>query len=177
MKASSAPGSALVLDSAGNVLKFITWLRVGDEYMKILSVQSSATGPEEALVAVSRGLWGSPVTAHPANATALAPVYHASGCYPGGDKNNLRYALDPSREFTAQYVAASYEPGNYDGLWMDCFGSQPFRASNAFGDNMGRYLVNATSGTRYDRAGYVAAQRLLVTHVRTLTAARGATHL
>lgn len=174
--ASTAEGDSSVVDEHGAVQSFLTWLRVADEYMKIVKVTPDAADPEAMTVSVGRGLWGSAVSSHPANATALAPVYHASGCYPTGDGSCLRYAFDPARNWTAEYVAAAYDEG-YDGLWMDCFGAQPFRAADAFGNSMSRYIFDVSGDARLSRAGYVASQKLLVARVRALTARRGATHL
>lgn len=60
---------------------------------------------------------------------------------------------------------------------MDCFGSQPFRAEDAYGEIVAQYMYNATGGVRYGKTGYIEAQAVLSKRVRELTAQRGATHL
>eukprot|EP00937_MAST-01D_sp_MAST-1D-sp2_P000339 g339.t1 len=189
IKASTAPGDATVIDAQGRVTGgYITWLRIGAEFLKITAVEPvpvprarARAGPRagdvQALVTVERGLWGSPPAAHGANASVLAPIYHASGSYPDGDAGHIRYALDPGAPWTADYIAAAYDPGQYDGLWMDCFGDAPFRPSDAWGENMRSYMFNVSGNGRYGKPGYVAAQAALTARVRALTAARGATRL
>ena len=89
LKASTAPGNHTVAFNNGTVTSYLTWLRVGDEYMKIIKVEVGPKAPYSpdatAVVTVGRGLFGSPITAHAANSSVFAPVYHASGAYPGGD--------------------------------------------------------------------------------------------
>jgi len=90
---------------------YITWLRVSEEYMKVIAVslRPAAEGPggAAAVVTVQRGLWGSTPRAHGANASVLAPIYHSKGGWPEGGSGHVRYALDQSRLWVAQYNAAA----------------------------------------------------------------------
>lgn len=184
-KASTSRGDRSTLTANGTVTSYVTWLRVGDEYMKVVAAKKggarSKISPDVvAVLTVERGFWGSAAAPHSLNETVLAPIYHATGSYPGGSKGVIRYALDPSAPYTAEYVAAAYtSPDVLDGLWMDCFGSQPFRAEDAWGNIVGMFMVNASDKEkkRYERSGYVQAQRVLVERVRGLLAKQGATRL
>ena len=49
----------------------------------------------------------------------------------------------------------THHPLSWMGLWMDCFGAQPFRAQDAFGNNMGSYMYNIRNNTRYTTPVYV----------------------
>lgn len=183
LKASTAKGNSTVVNKQGVVQEYITWLRIGQEYMKITAVrigQFAAEGDPSvppAVATVERGLWGSPIQVHDANASVFAPIYHANGCYPDGS-GKIRYAWDPSKAWTAQWVAAAYDsPDTLDGLWMDCFGKRPFRALNAYGVNIGTWMHNLEKDELFRTDGYVAAQKTLVKRVRALTKQHGATHL
>eukprot|EP00729_Bicosta_minor_P025544 gene25544-19134_t len=169
-KASTSDGDRSTVLPNGTATSYITWLRVDSEYMKVVKakqrgVHSKISPDVVAVLTVKRGFWGSAAASHSLNATVLAPIYHAAGSYPGGDAGVIRYALDPEAIFTAEYVALAFtSPDLLDGLWMDCFGSQPFRGADAWGTNMGPYMVNASGNLkRYGRSGYVLAQQRLVT--------------
>ena len=79
--------------------------------MKVIAVslRPAAEGPggAAAVVTVQRGLWGSTPRAHGANASVLAPIYHSKGGWPEGGSGHVRYALDQSRLWVAQYNAAA----------------------------------------------------------------------
>lgn len=78
--------------------KYITWVRLGDEYMKILKVkiQRNKQAELEVQLTVLRGLWNSPQLEHPTSTAVLSPIYHANGAYPDGSSGGIRYALDPA---------------------------------------------------------------------------------
>lgn len=162
--ASTSPGNSSVIDDqTGAVTSYVTWLRLGDEFMKILDVRPSDDHPNQpdAIVTVERGFWGSQAVFHPANTTAIAPIYHATGCHPLGGGSCLRYAFDPAQPYVAEYVSQAYRE-TFDGLWMDCFAAWPFRATNALGEDMSHFIYNVSGDVQYGQDGYVQAQRILV---------------
>jgi len=185
----STEDMSVINANTGHVTKYVTWLRLGNEYMKIVKVVPDdaevylpngtylyTTKYPDAVVTVERGHWGSMPQAHGENTTTLAPIYHAAGCHPKGGGSCLRYAWDPAQPYVADYLAEAYEP-LYDGLWLDCFGVDPHFASNAIGEDMHKFMWNVSGNVRYSHDGYVAAQRMLVERVRAKIAIKGATHL
>ena len=185
----STDDMSVINANTGHVTKYVTWLRLGNEYMKIVKVVPDdaevylpngtylyTTKYPDAVVTVERGHWGSMPQAHAENTTTLAPIYHAAGCHPKGGGSCLRYAWDPAQPYVADYLAEAYEP-LYDGLWLDCFGVDPHFASNAIGEDMHKFMWNVSGNVRYSHDGYVAAQRMLVERVRAKIAIKGATHL
>ena len=132
--------------------------------MIAVSLRPAAEGPggAAAVVTVQRGLWGSTPRAHGANASVLAPIYHSKGGWPEGGSGHVRYALDQSRLWVAQYNAAAVgttackrslslaglrrshvhrcpavpqysNPELLDGLWLDCMGVLGFQSHDACG--------------------------------------------
>ena len=184
--ASTSPGDKSVLNQeTGVVESYVTWLRIADEYMKILKVEPVCELPciyPDAQVTVERGLWHSPKRSHNTDTSVLSPIYHGEGCYPLPPKklshegSCLRYAWDPARPYVAEYLADAYN-SSYDGLWLDCFGATPHLAYNAIGNDMRKFIWNVAEDVKYGLDGYVAAQHTLVERVRELTARKGATHL
>ena len=185
----STDDMSVINANTGHVTKYVTWLRLGNEYMKIVKVVPDdaevylpngtylyTTKYPDAVVTVERGHWDSMPQAHAENTTTLAPIYHAAGCHPKGGGSCLRYAWDPAQPYVADYLAEAYEP-LYDGLWLDCFGVDPHFASNAIGEDMHKFMWNVSGNVRYSHDGYVAAQRMLVERVRAKIAIKGATHL
>ena len=183
--ASTSAGDKSVLNQESGVVEsYVTWLRIGDEYMKLLKVEPVCELPciyPDAQVTVERGLWHSPKRSHGTDTSVLAPIYHGEGCHPQPKKLSpegscLRYAWDPARPYVAEYLADAYN-SSYDGLWLDCFGATPHLAYNAIGNDMRKFIWNVADDVKYGLDGYVAAQHTLVERVRELTAKRGATHL
>eukprot|EP01051_Picozoa_sp_SAG22_P002261 SAG22_NODE_99_length_20560_cov_128.669029_26_plen_316_part_00 len=130
LRPSTAEGDSTILDPeserGGTVLSYITWVRVGEEYMKVVGVSvapgAAASGPSAAtaaIVTVERGLWVSQPRSHAANVSVLAPIYHSKGGWPEGSSGSIRYALDQSRPWVAEYNAAAFTtPDVLDGAWM-----------------------------------------------------------
>ena len=87
--------------------------------------------------AALRGLWGSAPAAHPANASGLSPIYHSRGGWPEGGSGHIRYALDQSRPWVAEYQAEAYtSPEVLDGLWLDCMGVGGFQSHDSCGGDV-----------------------------------------
>jgi hypothetical protein len=183
LRASTAKGNTSTVDmeNGGAVNTYITWLRVEEEYMKIVGVSLARADPEAepgAIVTVERGLWGSAPTLHTANVSVLAPIYHSRGGWPEGGSGRIRYALDQSRSWVAEYNAEAYTtPDLLDGLWLDCMGVLGFQSHDSCGGNVRGLMFNASGDRRYGKAGYVDGQRAMVARIRAQTAARGATVL
>jgi len=176
VRPSTASGNCTIIDASGKVKEYVTWVRLGDEFIKVLAVQNATNDSGTIKLKVTRGFWGSSANAHSSNASVTTVMYHARDTYPGGSAGTIRYALDPSKKSTAQYLTAAYSP-IYDGLWLDCFASSPFQGHDAFGNNVGRQIWDFSMNQPYGTAGYVNGQRLLVSRVRKLTSELGATHL
>lgn len=193
LRASTATGDASTIDPQNNgaVITYITWLRIEQEYLKIIGVRPVAAaggggpGAEEteptataALVEVERGLWGSAPAAHAANASVLSPIYHSRGGWPEGSSGHIRYALDQTRPWVAEYQMSAYtSPDVLDGLWLDCMAVNGFQSHDSCGGNVEGLMFNISGGRRYGKPGYVDGQRMMVARMRAQLATLGGTVL
>lgn len=127
--------------------EYVTWLRLGDEIMRIDKV--SATDGKITLT-VKRGIWGTQAAAHAATAdtVVMAPVYcgsrrpdgneyYLSGL-PGGNSPQpaLRYVMNQNKpEFWEMLGDKSKEciDEGYNGPWYDCTVSEWINHSNSYG--------------------------------------------
>ncbi len=109
-------GLGLLASEEGN---FITWLRIGDELMKIISVSSTSGYP--ITVEVERGLDQSAITSHGLNAAITAPLYSVPPV-PGGNNSGLSYfaTIYQVREPGLESNAIGYATNDHiDGIWID----------------------------------------------------------
>ena len=181
LRASTSTGNASTIDPQNNgaVSTYITWLRIEQEYLKIIDVKLSDPGSEPAaVVEVQRGLWGSAPAMHTLNASVLSPIYHSRGGWPEGGSGHIRYALDQTRPWVATYMMAAYtNPGVLDGLWLDCMSVNGFQSHDSCGGNVHGLMFNISADCRYGKHGYVDGQRTMVARMRAQLASLGGTVL
>lgn len=109
-------GKGLVASETDN---FITWIRIGDELMKILSVSSNISYP--ITVTVERGLGGTTPTSHTANQTVTAPLYTVAPVI-GGNNDNLSYfdpVFGPRKTRLKDDAIYNARFKKQDGIWID----------------------------------------------------------
>jgi len=121
--------------------KYVTWLQVGEEYMRI-DAWDSISGK----ITVTRGFDGTAATAHPEGSAVLSPVYigvlgHTwSGYFPGGFQPIIRYALridhPDVHRFKASEVVNVIRENHLHGVWLDIMGYNFFNQSNMRGEQV-----------------------------------------
>lgn len=108
-------GLGLVASEDGN---FTTWIRMGNELMKIISVSGSSY---PLTVTVERGYSGTTAEAHQAGTTSTSPLYSTIPV-PGGNNSNLSY-FDPvfgtRKSDLLENALAFTSQTNQDGIWID----------------------------------------------------------
>jgi hypothetical protein len=139
LRASTADGDYSDLENS--IEKYVTWIQVGDEYMRIDAWDSISRK-----ITVTRGFDGTEATAHPAGSAVLSPVYigvlgHTwSGYFPGGFQHMIRYALridhPDVHRFKASEVVEAIRKNHLDGVWLDIMGSNFFNQSNMHGEQV-----------------------------------------
>jgi hypothetical protein len=151
--------------------KYCFWIRIDDELMKVLAVDTKS-----GVLRVQRG-FESKAAAHAAGATVLAPVYlgnrqqldavRHTNSWPGGP-DYLRYALDPQSEaaqrFKAELIVDLMKSG-YDGAWLDTFQPVPYNLCDALGRKV-PYYWDFHGQRRYDFDSYLAALQQFLGGVR-----------
>ncbi|MCG8699150.1 MAG: hypothetical protein MI922_13940, partial [Bacteroidales bacterium] len=109
-------GKGLIASEDDN---FTTFIRVGDELMKVTSVSSQKTYP--ITVGVERGFDGTAAVAHNAGVTVTLPVY-SNPPIPGGDNSNLQYFSPMWGERKTRILESAKELARNkknDGIWID----------------------------------------------------------
>ncbi len=144
------PGSADISTSTG---QYVSWLRVGEEMMKIVAPPTVADG--RVSLEVVRGLWNTLPLRHETGEEILAPMYvggsggHFHG-YPANDTatDELRYSYKFWRPAGYQWLADQIlrTLGNglpaakggrlvhYDTVWLDVSSCNQFNVVDAFGN-------------------------------------------
>ncbi len=178
LRASTARGNATTIDpqNNGEVNTYITWMRIDQEYLKITGVKSAdpRAEPPTAVVEVERGLWESVPAMHMINASVLSPIYHSKGGWPEGGSGHIRYALDQTRPWVADYMMAAYtNPDVLDGLWLDCMSVNGFQSHDSCGGSVQGLMFNISAERRYGKPGYVDGQRMMVARMRAQLGALG----
>ena len=132
--ASTAPGPFSEWD--GN--KYVTFIKVGDELMKVITVATvSNPDPESSApcqtLTVGRGLDGSAPAKAVAGSPLLAPVYVSTPTWGDGPgaSGRLRYQADYASAYAwqslANFTVDSVEQLGYDGAWFDSFSPSEVR--------------------------------------------------
>jgi hypothetical protein len=109
-------GKGIIASEPGS---FDTWIRIGDELMKILSVSSSTTYP--ITVTVDRGYGGTQPVSHASAAAVTAPLYTVPPV-PGGNNTSLSYftTVFDFRKTEIKDNALAFALNNAsDGVWID----------------------------------------------------------
>ena len=139
---------------------FVSWVRVGDEMMRVLQVGGAAGAIE---LTVTRGCFGTAPARHARGARVLSPVYigsiravswdkHLAGSPPVNHPDSpLRYAVmawqsapeDPRRDgagWLARRIAATFGAGQpapyfqgYNTVWLDITSCSPYNTADAYG--------------------------------------------
>ena len=113
---SDSKGLGLIASEPGN---FTTWIRVGDELMKLVAVSSKTIYP--ITVTVERGMDGSIATSHTANSTVTAPLYTIPPVESGNNTNLSLFnpVFGPRKDILKQNVINYALNNNHDGIWID----------------------------------------------------------
>ncbi len=159
--------------------RFDFWIRIDDEFMRVLSVDTGTR-----LLSVERG-FDSAAATHEVGAPLLAPCYHGDrreggllqkrrrNGYPrapigGGSRYALSYALDPTAPETmdllARRIGGHLKRGN-DGVWIDNFKPAPNWMCNALGEKS-PYPWNHAKGRRFTDAELTEALLELLGNLR-----------
>ena len=110
---------------------FVSFLRIGDELIKVITAENVTASDPEAppcqRLVVQRGLDGSAVTQHKAGAPVLAPAY-ANVRAPTGPNNlptyHPRYNSTYGVDFLLNWTLYALAQG-YSGSWFDSWHPQP----------------------------------------------------
>lgn len=108
-------GLGLVASEDGN---FTTWIRMGNELMKIISVSGSSY---PVTVTVERGLDGTVAQSYAQGTTVSAPLYSTIPV-PGGNNANLSFfepVFGPRKADLLQNALAVAQSSGQDGIWID----------------------------------------------------------
>lgn len=144
---------------------YVTFIRIRDELMKILRVETS--GINETSVTVTRSFANTSAQYHSNNSLVFCPVYHLNN-YPGGNsKSSITYTLDPGQQLAVDmlvnHTLVSVDQG-YRGSWFDLFSAGQFNAVD-----MGGKLVKASwdfrNNQQYTRQGLLQAQKNRLTAI------------
>lgn len=109
-------GLGLVASETNN---FTTWIRIGGELMKLVSVSSKTAYP--ITVTVERGFESTTPISHTAISTVTAPVYTVIPIE-GGNNSNLSYfdpVFGPRKNRLKQNAIDNARFNNKDGIWID----------------------------------------------------------
>ena len=127
--------------------QYVTWLRIGDEVMRIEQVVRKGDTIE---ASVRRGIWGTQATAHSAGSRVLQPVY-CGAVRPNGAEYYLSGLLGGnSPQPAVRYIMQQQHPAFWEFLarktegilrekidpWYDCATSSWINHANAFGDRI-----------------------------------------
>ena len=165
LRASTAPGS---FGDYGNGTRYVTFVRLGDELLKVMGV-ASARNPDPASrapcqqLSVERGLDGSVPAPAAAGAPLLAPIYKSTPVWDGAKASGkLVYQAD-YRSFYAWSSLANFTVDavrqlGYDGAWFDSWA--PDDVANGADPAGNKVAVwDVANGRRYTLAGAFAAQQ------------------
>jgi hypothetical protein len=134
LKASTAKGD---YSSTKGTKQYVTWIRIGDEFMRIDSFDAASN-----TIRVTRGFDGTTAAPHQSGNGVFSPVYLGSvndvGAYPDGPGNTLQYVFDAAQPFSAQFVADAaagfMTKAKYDGVWLDTYEADFFNIADVNGN-------------------------------------------
>ena len=160
---------------------YVTFLRVGDELMKITAAEPATNPDPESPAAcqtltVARGLDGSVPAAAPQGAPVLAPVYITTPHWEGaGASGKLRYQADYGTFYAwsslANFTVDAVQQLGYDGAWFDSF--TPSEVKNGADTQGNKVSVwNVAAQRTYTRAEVYQAQQARLTRVWAAVKAR-----
>lgn len=150
-KNSGATGTAdeFLSDSGSNNSKYVYWIRIQDELMKVVSITSSSTS--QVTCEVVRDIPGSAALAsHASGKKVFVPLYvgqpgqtgGSSGTYPDGGGTRIRYVIDPwsdsgnelkRDEVLARMTGVEVSGVDFDGAWMDTCNIGDFNVCDGYG--------------------------------------------
>lgn len=170
LRASTAEGK--YSDPENSIEKYVTWIQIGDEYMRIEEWDSITNR-----ITVTRGFDGTEAVSHNAEASVLSPVYigvlgHTwSGYFPGGFQHMIRYALridhPDVHRFKASELIQSVQNDHLDGVWLDIMGYNFFNQSNMHGEQVIPW--NFEKEAPYTSEDYMDNQQRKAEGIRTIT--------
>ncbi len=127
-----------------NKIDYVTWLRLGDEILRIDRVDTEGG---EILLTVRRGHWNTKPAAHTANTRVFQPIY-CGAIRPNGEEYYLSGLLDGnSPQPAVRYIMQQQHPAFWEFLarqtagllaegvhpWFDCSTSSWINHANAYG--------------------------------------------
>lgn len=153
------------LDPSSGRFQWVTYARIDDELLKIVSVENASDF--SARVVVERGFDGTTPAAHSAGAPVLAPLYNQLPAVDSdgtdGNSATLSYGLMADTDFASDFLVNATNlalTAGYDGSWYDCFGSSIFTVETATGVRLGvQDYWDPLHGHYWNVSTYLAAQR------------------
>jgi hypothetical protein len=113
-----------------NTHDFVSWIRVGNELMKVVAAPTAADGV--ITLSVRRGLWSSDASPHPSDARVMSPVYVGgdNGGFDGSPSADstqlpLRYGIKIWTASGVRWIAARIRNTlgkryqGYNAVWLD----------------------------------------------------------
>lgn len=131
--------------------KFVTWLRIGNELMRLNEWNSSTRTAQ-----VTRGWDGTKAESHAAGDAVLGVVYAQRNT---PLKNGTRYSFDPAKpyrwELSLESAIGNVKKG-FDGTWYDLVSAAPFQPGDIQGDKLAA-TWDCTKNQAYARDDYSLA--------------------
>jgi hypothetical protein len=152
-------------DAAG--YQWVTYARLGDELLKITSVDNSSLGlgRGHVRVTVERGFGGTRAAVHDIADLLLAPLYNQlPDLGPEAERPKpLSYGLMAHTTLASDFLVnatRSALASGYDGSWFDCFGSSIFTVETATGIKLGvQDYYDPEHGRYWNVSSYLQSQR------------------
>ena len=122
---------------------YVTWIRIGNELMKIVDFIPTSDGG--GIVRVKRNFDGKCLEEHHKGDPVLCPMY-LQGYYPGSG-NKVVYFFDPAsivKWKIALDVLIEFAKEGGDGIWMDLLGCSPFKPCDIMGKPLRPFERNGT---------------------------------
>ena len=146
---------------------YVTFIRIKQELMKIVSVEAVDSSNNQQKIRVIRGFDNTKSSSYNININIFHPVYDGWN-YPNGEgESHLNYVLDPTQSFgkirLINHTLKAIQSG-YNGSWFDCFSAFQFNAV----DNNGNKLSDTwsfTLNTYFNRSTFALANQERLTYV------------
>ena len=148
LKASNVIGNVSTKDG------YVTFLRFGDEIVKIVDVTDNGS-----FVTVARGFDGSQAMSYKAGVSVFAPVYNSEG-FPGGT-DEIRYTVNPMQQFAVDRLVnhtLEVVSSGYKGSWFDLFSDHQYDAVDMGGKRL-KATWDFTSNAYYTEQSLLAVQK------------------
>ncbi len=151
---------------ARSTQSFVTWVLVGDEFMRIEDFDSASN-----TIKVTRAFDGTKAGKHKEGALVFSPAYLGSqnltGAWPGGPGEHLRYGFDPGKPESGLWIASRAKEimkEGYDGVWLDIMSASAFNLCDSLGRKVDPW--NFGKGRYYTPDEYRRGQELKVSVIQ-----------